>query len=471
VKQLLVLVAGVLVILGAWWLVGLFGKSATGPAQLVLPADLNDKPALIRSANQLWNAHPGYYDSAACIGLLARLAESLDDQQWRAVTSPVFFAWENLRTMTEVRGSLSSLNQKLLRRFASNGTTYDLNGLVRASNAKSFDAAAINAALDAIVAVPLPPSGLEGTRLLDLVVASLWAGDVPRAKGYLSSVRWESAPGADATSFLDRLKSMIDVTLAAANGKLDGLAMVRCWQEQGASPAGRSVLRPILEGLALQVMETSDPLGAGIKPTDLFAASAAEPGAEHFWNRIATRFVGSCAQGSEMKNANMAGLLARYSEKFKKPDYGVPFWMKAGTLVLTHFPGDPLRAVKLFERALAASLTDAQRIEAIRNIVPACLKAQEFLKARSVVEAGLARVTDAAIKKELEALLADVRKRTTADEARVELQKKSIDRDLRRGRLQNMKDVLVEARKSGRPPEQLQALERAIRDLEKDVTE
>lgn len=469
-KQLIILVVGVVLLLASWWILGLIMGAPSGPAKLILPTDPNDKPALIRSAHQLWRATPDYYDSAEVLAFLGRLCDSLDRNQWRAVTAASFFAWENQRGIVGSRGLLTQLNAKLLPRFANEGTLADLEGLIRVANTGAFDAAPINALLEGIVSAPLPASGYDDTRASEVIAASIRIRDLKRAKMFLGKLKWTEGASAEAKAPVGHVHAIVDLCLAVDAGKYDFPAVVREWSSQGEGIVGRTALRPVLEEVGLLLLQTTEP-SKGSRIAEHFTASAGVPDAESYWSRVVARIIPGCTQGDEIKNNNLGILIVAYGKKFEKPDFAFVTWMNIAELTLKEAPEDPLRSVALFDRALAAAQTDDQRIQAVQKVVAGCMKVLEFARARKAWAQTSALVKLPESKRKMDALQEELKKKEAADRERVVKQEKAIDLDRRRGRLQAMKDKLSAAKRSGRPAEELVAIEQVIKDLQKDVIE
>jgi len=465
-KHLVILAAAVIAILGAWLVLGLMSGSTGSTVALIIPTDQTDKISLIRSAHQLWKAKPNYYDSQKVFDLIRLLDEQLDDEQWRAVSAPVFYAWENHRAVDSVRGLLVLRNKTLLPRWTRAGTASDLEGLVRAANQAAFDAAAINEALGNAAAVPVQADGYEASRISEIVAASIRARDLRRAKTYLAQLHWgEGVPG-EARVPAEKVNTVVDLCLSVDSGKYDLVGVVRAWGGQD-SVMGRTVFRPILEEVALRSMQGRQ----GPRVADLFADSANEEKAEAYWDKVIVRFIPRCAEGDETKNGNLSSLLVAFGAKYKRPDFAFRIWMKVAALAVKSSPEDPLRAVLLFERALSMAVTDAHRVAAAKGAAEGYAKALEFRKAVEVLQQIGSQLHGDEEEKEFGILLEEAKKKEKADQERVAKQEVAIDLDRRRGRLQAMKDKLVAAKRSGRPGDELRAIEGVIHTLEKELTE
>jgi tetratricopeptide (TPR) repeat protein len=469
VKPLAILLGAVLFLLTAWWLIGRGFHGPQGPAPLILPSDPRDKPGLIRAAHQLWRATPDYFDPAAVFAFIQRLNDSLDDDQWKAVSSPVFFAWENHRKMVSRRPALTALNVALLPRWIRSGSMSDLEGLIRVANEKSFDSGSIDTVLQTLATAPLPPSGYDGSRFSELAAAAIRIGDFKRAKAYLKMIAWTAGTEEDLKKPAALVADIIELCLLAETGRYNLPAVVQAWDAQGADAIGRTALRPVLEDIALRALRGTENPGASILP--LFEASQSVEGADGYWDRVVGRFMPNCLDGNENKISALATLSSAYGARFERPDYAFRLFMKAGPMIEKSSPGDPLRAVRLFEVAAAVAPSDAGLAEATRRAAAGQMKALEFPRARKGVESALAKVKDSEAVKALQALLEEVLKKQKADDDRVAKTRKEIDLNRTQNRLSGYKDRLAAARKAGRPQEELESLQRVIKILEKEITE
>jgi hypothetical protein len=471
VKHLGVLGGAVLILVASWWLFGRGLGRPPGPAKIVLPANVNDRPALIRAAHQLWEAEPGHFDAVQCLAFLKLLNDSLDDAQWRAVEAPVSFAWRNHRGITWIRGTLVTLNEKLLPRMVRAGSMADLEMLIQCSNERTFDSAPIDKALSEIAKAPLPKAGYSGSRFSELVAAAIRAGDLKRAKAWLAGLSWEEGTPDNAKAPAARVVAIVDLCLAGLSGRFDLAAVIREWQGQGDDAIGRTALRPVLEQVAARAIRGQNGDAPLLRIEDLFAQGSEEAGAEEYWDRAILHSYPDLVDAVDVTVTRVAVLLRLYGARFKKPEYEYDTWMKVGDQIVKSSPGDPLRAVKYFDRGAQSATSDARRVAAAKKSSAGYLKALEFEKAKGAAQVVSDAVTEEAARKEMDLLLADIRKKLLADQARVAKQKQAIDLDLRRGRLQAMKDKLSAAKKYGRPQEEIRAIEAEIKVIEKQLTE
>jgi hypothetical protein len=469
-KHLLWLAVAVAAMVAAWLVFFSSRPGPQGPVPLVIPKVLNDQHALVRSAHQLWKATPGYYDSFECANFIKLLAENLDDQNWAAVSAAAYFAWANLRSITEVRSRLLQVDEVLVPRFARTGSVTEIEGLIQTSNARMFDRDLINRSLREVLSSPVPATGFSGSRHEDYIAAAIRLDDLDRAREYVAKVVWPKELGPEARAGLDRMVSVIDLCSKGRGGVFDLPQVVRLWQSYASDSTGRRSLRPVLENIGYKSI-WEDSREARDRGLAMFSGSASEEGAQGYWERILQKSVSPLLSAGTNQINGLANILNEYGTRFRLPAYSCQYWLQVGKTQAKETPNDPLRAVLFFERACASADRDENRLSATKGIVDGCIKAYEFARAKTWVEDSLSRVKDPKIKLELTALFDQVAKKMAEDRARVAKQEKAIDLDLRRGRLQAMKDKLAAAKRSGRPSDELVAIERAIRELQREVTE
>jgi hypothetical protein len=344
--------------------------------------------------------------------------------------------------------------------------------MIRLANTNAFDHAAIDGALSAASQTPVAVGGYPTSRLSDVVAAAIGVQDYSRAQEYLARIRWEgdSAP-AELPAEIRRTNEVIVLCQASEKGQFDFSAAARLWQAFEDGPVERTVLRPAVEGIALRAMNGFDPIAPKLPLEEYFMKSVGQAGGVGYWGDVLGRFVHFCTLGDEAKNGTMGLLLPRYEAHLKKPGYAFETWMKAGQKTAQAAGQDHVRAVKLYERALAAAPSDESRVRALKGIVSGYLKANEFPRARKAAEQALGSIKDVSFLGEAQALLDEAKLKCAEDDVRVAKQEKAIDEDRTRGRLKNMKDMLVQARKVGRPSDELRAIEKAIQDLERRIAE
>lgn len=470
-KHLIMLLAAAAIIVVSWWLIGEISHRRDAPPTIQIPQNLADKPGLIRSANQLWDAKPDYFDSRQVATFLKLLVQNLDDDSWRAVSGAAYFAWSGLRGSPSVRPQLLELDESLLPKFVGSGALPEIEGLVRIADEKAFDSLKISQTLEKYVAVPLPPGSFPGSRQEEIIASSIHVNAYPRAEQLMGKLVWSEGGDAADKSSLARLKYVIDACRPSPTGARVLSRNVEAWSICGGDIVGRLLLQPNLEDVALAVIDSFEQSPASPKLTETFSETATIPGADPYWSKVLYRTVPGLVGATAARISVVARLTHEYSSCFKKPTFEFLLWMKTGTLTEQWRPNDPIRAIGFYERSRSVAVTDTHRVLVAQKLIALCGKAYEFTQGRTIAEETAKAVTDPEQAKAAALLLQEAKKKEEADLARVKLQEKAIDLDQRRGRLQAMKDNLAAAKRAGRPPEQVQAIQTAIKDLEKRLTE
>ncbi len=465
-KQVLILGALALLLVSAWALFGPGFTPAPKFAPLVTPENPADAPALVRSAHQLWKAWPGHYDSAQVLALLKLLTERLDDASWRAVSAPAYHAWSQHRGIAALRPALIELNKAFLPKLLRAGTLSELEQLIRAAAVGGFEIKQIQQAMDDLIAQPLGPEGLPGSRAELLLVACLRANEPQRAKDYAAKLRPSDIPGPAAW-----ILEAADLALKSQAGHFAIQPLIAAWHRLESEDLGRAQVRSVLEQLCVgEIADRAEKPGAP-PALPLFEVSQKDVDALPYWTNVLQRSLWELHKKSDAFLIRFEALLKAYAGAYAQGAFAYEAWFKAGEAQFSSDQDNWLRPVAFYERALAVAPSPDLRLKALKKIAEGYQNSNEFSKARAVIEKLLPEFEKSPQLKELNALLAGVKKLEVADAARVEREKKLIDQDRRRGRLQNMKDQLIRARKEGREEAVVRALEKAVKDLEHDVTE
>ncbi len=470
-RQVLALVAGVVVLLLLWVLFGLIGPSQDAQAHLSLPKDPKDRSSLLRSAHQLWRAKPSYYDPVRCAALIEMLVAGLEDDQWRAIASPVLFAWEQLRGDPAARESLAKLGNKPFDRAARSGSITDLETMIRIAKTHSTDRAAIQKVFDSLASEPVGSTGFSGAPLSRLLGAAVRAKEFERAKELLSLAKWGEPVRVEMETASSRTRTMLDLCLAAEAGRFEFPKIVNSWVEQDGGQVERTVFRNALESIALGVLGKYDPVKPLLSLSDFYSTSMEVSGGALYWEKVISRFLESSVLGDEAKNGAVGVLLDLHEVRVNRPGYAFDFWEMAAARSRRLHPNEPIRAVRLQERAFVAARSDAARLTAFREILSGYAKAKEYGRARAAGVERLPAIKDPVLNKEAALLLEGVQKSFTEERARAVKTEKEIEQDRRRGRLNTMREMLTHARKVGRPAGEIEAIEKSIKEIERQVTE
>lgn len=470
-KHLVMLLAAATVMVVAWWVIREISGRRPDPHTIYIPQNPADKPGLVRSAYQLWDARPDYYDPAQVASFLKLLAQHLDDDSWRAVSAPSFFAWGHLRGNAAIRPQFLEMEDLLLEKFLKTGALQEVAALVRMAEEKAFDTVKLTAALEKHVLAPLEPGTFPESRQELIIASAIRANALEKAALWIGKLSWNGPETPEDKNAVGRLSAVLGYCRPQKTGNRLLSKGVSAWQSASTDIVGRDLLQPNLEELTLAALDGFEATPASPVIGESFGESVTAPGADPFWAKVLSRTIPSLVKGTGARISVVAELTRLYSTRFKKPVFEFQFWMKVGALAQQWMENDPLRATEFYTRARSAATTDLQRVLVAQKLTALYSKANEFPTARTIAEETEKAVADPEQKKSAALLVADARKKESADLVRVQLQEKAIDLDRRRGRLQSMKDNLSAAKRSGRPTEQLQAIEKEIKTLELQLTE
>jgi hypothetical protein len=470
VKQLGLLIIAVVVLLGAWLVFISIQKNPESPfATLDIPKDPINKRAVVRSANQLWKATPGYYDPARTVALIKLIHGALGDDEWQVVSAPVVFACENLRKTKGAELELAGLDGMLLSRFERRPTLHEAESLVRAGNAKGPSAARINPALERLVTLPRE-GGYAGSALSFLVAASVACEDFGRAAKYLDTPSRDVAmPEAD-RAWVGHIRRSIDICISAQNKNFEIPAAIDEWRGTAQDALGRSVYRPALVNVGYLAAESLQTDPARRKAVELMEKTTA--GAPEYWHEVIERVITSVLAGSTDDVPLLSALAAAYERDHKKTDYAAGAWYRVAAREELRHPDLLLWAADPLERALAAAHSPNLVGDIARLLSKVYLASKEFTKARQAVERALGRLpADSAAVKELSTLLIDLKTKEADDLARVAKEKKEIERRRLTGQLDHMKQQLETARKQKRSEQDIRSIESTIKEISRRVDE
>jgi hypothetical protein len=145
--------------------------------------------------------------------------------------------------------------------------------------------------------------------------------------------------------------------------------------------------------------------------------------------------------------------------------------MRAGDLTALVAPDDPLRSAEYYRRAVACATSDADRAAALHRLTPLYAARLELAQARKITEETIAVVQDPAIKKELQPILDDLIKKQDVDVLRVEKEQREVEDTRKRGTLTHFQAQLKAARARKAPASEIEALDRMVQQLQRQLTE
>lgn len=470
-KRLIYLLGPALVLIGIWLITGPLSSGVRAPsfALLEIPAEAADKPAIIRSAHQLWAATPNHFEPVSCVKLMRRLTEALDDGEFRTVMAALTFAWGQHRSMVDVQPQLAELNALFVPRLCSLGTPEEIEKLIRAANENSADSTRINESLLASVRRPSEVPYVE-SRLAVIVGAALRCEDLTRAKKYLLEASHIEGLHEEVKASVSGMLTVVETCTHSLGDGVDFHRVVAAWQALSEQRFGRHAGRELLENSAQRVVRASFNNRAGAKTDQPMLESSDAPFADSFWDTIVRRFARtSRGQGDEVRI--FGALAAAYGRKFMKPDYECNAWL----LLTENGPDDPskdpLWSLDFFKRALAAAPEDSIRVRAIRGMAENYLRSKTVLGARTEIEEALRRVKSEKEKAAFGPVLEDLKKKEAAERLKLAQIERETEVARVRGQLQFMKSELAKAKQQKKPLEDIASIERVVKDLERQASE
>jgi len=429
-----------------------------------LPHGADDVPAMVRSAHVLWNATPDHHDSEEVLRFIHVLAERLNDDAWRAVSAPVHFALNQHGQAVGVQELATKVLTAVLPRTVRAGSTEELIALVDLANSNKPLSTRVNGYLDLAMNRPDAPGRFEDAWQGRVVAACIRAGDHHRAIRYLSRLpEWSAAPGSQGWAWREAAEACRN----ASGGSVEIARVIRAWQACNDSPLGRSCVQPSLEDCVLNLVGRTRATQDLPSAVELFVRSGGEPGAEKFWHRILFRACPAVVK-DQSRAAETAAIVRGFTAEWGRPDVEYEFWMRAGELAWRWSSNLPDKAVPFYERAIRASQTDAERVQAVRSTVFQLRRIPDADRALALASAAVKDVSDPVHRKELDSLVQDLTKERdkAAPEAKAPPRKDPGDaRDLS----ERTKDLLTRLLAEKGPEREVRILKEILRHLEREI--
>jgi hypothetical protein len=211
VKWLLVLAGAVLLLLGAWFLIGGSGPSSDSGEDMVLeiPPVTAGKPAIIKAAQQFLKIDPHWLSVREGCLLLVVVATALDDGDWPQVQAAAFRGFHALQAKASSRERLESCLETLMGRFARFGSVADLEAMIQGSHSEAYWKEPSDRALLAEASKEIPASASEETRLSLILEASVRQKDYLRAGEVVSKARFAEGVAEAVRAPIVRLESAL----------------------------------------------------------------------------------------------------------------------------------------------------------------------------------------------------------------------------------------------------------------------
>jgi len=472
VKQLGFLALAVIVLLGAWVAFVAIQRNKSEYAVLEIPKDPKDKQALVRSANQLWQATPGHYDPQRCVALIKLIHASVTDEEWVAVSPPIYFACEYLREAPGVEAAVPAIDEMMLSRFSRHPVLHEAESLVRVARSKKPGAARIDAALERMVVAQPLASGFEGSAASFLVAASVSAEDFRRAARYLEGIHLDEGAPVETRAALERVRRLVRLCSSAKNEKFEIRAAMEEWRKSPEDALGRAVYGPAMVNISFVAVQSVQTDSARRRSVELMTQVKDQPDAQPYWHEVIEKVLSSVLAGSTDNDPLLGAMALAYESAFAESDYAARAWKRVGQKQELRHPELLLWAAEPYEKALTAAGNPDLQAELALSLVRVYLPSREFTKARAAVEKVAAKLSAEHERyKELKMLLADLKGKETKDLARVAREKKEIERQRLVGERNDMKLQLDQAKKQKRSSEDIRSIEVSIESISKRIVE
>jgi hypothetical protein len=483
-KYLAILAGAVLLIISVWLIIGRHqgGGDPTPAGRVVLEngvplekldsSNLRDSLAVQKGAHALVHASRNRSQAAECVGYLNTLCDSLVDPHWNTASPEILTAWDHLRGYPEVEGALAALEPKMIARWTRSGTVNSLESLVKISIQANRTGDRVKTALDTMAQVPI--RGYQDSRPALLVVASLRAKELGRAKGYLAAVVWDSTAPESEKSLHGWVSRAVDDALRAQSGTPDMASVVLHWNEakkEGASkdPLCREAVVGLLLNIGTAQVRSLALSEDGGQLAQLVKQSATQAEAAVYWASVIRELQDSSTDSASVKTGLLAPTLKAYSLAFERSNLESETW-----ITLAHRDAEQkkrqlhqrVQCLDWMRRALAAAPSDDLKVDIIRELKKAYSDLHEYKTGHEVVNEALASVSDPDKRGSLQSLVKDLEQEELSEGRRVQETTQKIEQSRLSGQLAYMKERLQEARKSGKPADDINSLESMVKDLE-----
>jgi len=472
VKQLGFLALAVVVLLGAWVVFVAIQRNKSEFVVLEIPKDPKDRQAIIRSANQFWQATPGYYDPRRVVLLIKLIHATVGDDEWVAVSPPIYFACETLRDTPGIEGAIPGIDDMMLSHFSRRPVLHEAMSLVRVARSKKQGSTRIDAALERMVGgLPLT-SGFEGSSASLLIAASVAADDLRRAERYLGQIHLDDGALDQSRIAYAHVKRLVELCSAARNERYEIRPAMTEWLKCREDALGRAVYGPALVGISVLAIEAVQTDPTRRRSVEVMARVKDQAGAQEYWHEVIEKVLSSVLAGSTDNGPLLGAMAGSYEEIFAEPNYAARAWKRVGQKQEFSHPELLLWAADPYEKALAAARNPDLAIDLAVSLARVYLPSREFTKARIAVEKVAPRISAEHERyKEITMLLTDVKGKEVKDLARVNREKKDIERQRLVGELSHMKLQLDQARKQKRSPEDIRSIEYSIETISKRLVE
>lgn len=125
--------------------------------------------------------------------------------------------------------------------------------------------------------------------------------------------------------------------------------------------------------------------------------------------------------------------------------------------------------IEKVRREVASAVDDRARLEVLRREASNNSKREDYGWGRQILEGSADLVREPRSAAEVQRLIAELRSLEDKERVRVAAGQREVERERIEGRILHMKDVLEDARREKRPPEQILSIETMIERLRKEL--
>jgi transposase len=476
-KWVAVLLAAVLLLLAAWFIVRSGRPSVPAPdvGGLELPKDLSDRASLVRSTEQLRTFEPTPDTVLFGVRFLDAILVHLSDAEWPQAAPAVFIGWQRIHKTRGSNPHLQVFAGELLEKFVPHLATNDLESMIRSVQANDYYTPKINAALDRLAGKTVPAKGFPGSRLADLVTASVRAKDYERARRYLVGARFEEGTASELRVPVTRLLGILDLHLRAkaggpetAWGAEEWVKGVEEWSKSPEDPTGS----PLLLEMGAALARSCKLKGEFAPLKDAMAATTKLPAAKKYWADAITAFLASLPKTGQYTDSDVLDrLVGFYTAEFGKGEFALQFWTQLADENKDKDLAQSMWRVECLKRACQAVGDDPARLKLIRRIVQEYLEFHDAVRARGALQELSALLKSAKSKDSLSPLLEELAKLEEAEKVQAVKLQHEADQGVIRQRLQFMKRHLDQVRAGKGDPLAIRNMETDIKELERKLSE
>lgn len=436
-----------------------------------LPGPLTAWPQEIATLLQ----NPRGANDAKAIEAFRRLLEEPNDEVWRQGQALLLSAWQTLN----LRQDIPDLNPKILARFFQSGSLALCQSLLTfLKTAKGSFESSIRARLAADLATPVTLENKAHHPGFLWLGARIAGGDFDEALQDLGELAKTSHSGEKSapqiTSLLAAIKEHIQFAKEVRNGQVKATQAVALFAQRalfrGIKGLETSVAPLVYESLSGHVLNWAAQNRDGPMVMDWIrqssrnsAGSEAQKAAEELWGWLIERVKGRLAARPAEEMEKVAEWARVLGDCSGRKDALYDFWNRLPENPYSDLPFGGADPLQFAHRAFASAKTDEGRIESLKKI------SKIFLERRMLPQ-GLETLNKAVEKMEGEqgqARLAELIAQYGREMADL-LRQQEMERQenlgrIREGRIRHFRERIAAARDRGDNPENIRALEEALR--------